>query len=237
MRFSQNKMRETELDARLFAAAGLVRQGACFADIGTDHARLPLFLLADGKISFAYACDVARGPLASAEAAIRAAGEEARCRTVLCDGASLLSDLGITDYAVCGMGGELIARIISDAPWLADPEVRLTLQPMTRASHLRRFLAKNGFSIREERFVIAAKRAYVCMSVEYTGRFRDIDGVEAEIGAYPNRSEAFFAYARARISALRKEAMGAACRGEASDAGRVADEIETMLRNIETGEI
>ena len=228
-------MREIELDARLLAAADLVRQGACFADIGTDHARLPLFLLASKKIGFAYACDVACGPLASAAAAIAAAGEEDRCKTLLCDGAAALSGLGITDYAICGMGGELIARIIADAPQLADPSVRLTLQPMTRAAHLRRFLAKNGFSVLTERFVTAAKRAYVCISASYTGRFCEISGIEAEIGAYPDGTPAFIAYAKHRVSALRKEATGAVCRGESSEAGETADAIERLLQTFETG--
>lgn len=235
MRFSQNKMREAELDARLLAAADLVRQGACFADIGTDHAHLPLFLLAKGRISFAYACDVARGPLASAEAAIAAAGEDERCKTLLSDGAAALKGLGITDYAICGMGGELIARIIGDAAQLADPSVRLTLQPMTRAAHLRRFLAENGFSVLCERFVIAAKRPYVCISAEYTGRFCEISGLEAEIGAYPDSSPAFLAYARARALALRKEALGAMHRGQSSEAGRIADEIDCMIKKYEMG--
>lgn len=234
MRFSQNKMRETELDARLLAAADLVRQGACFADIGTDHARLPLFLLARARISFAYACDVAKGPLASAEAAIAAAGEGGRCKTVLCDGAAELGGLGISDYAICGMGGELIARIISDAPGLSDPSVRLVLQPMTRAAHLRRFLAENGFSILGERFVIANRRPYVCISAEYTGRFCEISGIEAEIGAYPDRSPAFLAYAKARASALRKEALGAAHRGESSEAGKIADGIDGIIKQFES---
>ncbi len=227
-------MREMELDARLLAAAGFVRQGACFADIGTDHARLPLFLLARGKIPFAYASDVAKGPLATAEAAIAEAGEGDRCKTVLCDGAAALAGLGITDYAICGMGGELIARIIKDAGQLADPSVRLTLQPMTRAAHLRRFLSENGFSVLGERFVIAAKRPYVCISAEYTGRFFEISALEAEIGAYPDGSPAFLAYARARVAALRKETLGAMHRGEASEAGRIADEIAGVLKQFET---
>ena len=223
-------MREIEIDARLLAAADLVRQGACFADIGTDHARLPLFLLSGKKIRLAYATDVAKGPLASAEAAIAASGMAEYCKTMLCDGAAALAGLGITDYAICGMGGELIARIISDAPHLADPAVQLTLQPMTRSAHLRRFLAENGFSVLAERFVVAAKRAYVCISATYTGRFYRISDLEAEIGAYPDPSSpAFRAYAEARVSALRKEAMGAAYRGQICEAGKTADAILRLL--------
>ena len=59
-------MNNSALNARLLCAAELTRQDATFADIGTDHAYLPLFLLDSGKIKFAYCCDINEGPLASA---------------------------------------------------------------------------------------------------------------------------------------------------------------------------
>ena len=230
-------MREIELDARLLAAASLVRPGACFADIGTDHARLPLFLLSREHITEAYASDVAKGPLSRAEEAIREAGEGARCHAVLCDGAAALSGLGITDYAVCGMGGELIARIIGDAPQLKDPSVRLILQPMTRAAHLRRFLAEQGFAILDERYEIAAGRAYVCILASYTGRFEQIFGIDAEIGRVRPHTPAFLAYLRTHVKMLRNEAMGAAHRGEASEAGAIADAMQALISEREREEI
>ncbi len=226
-------MRDTVLDARLASAAGLVRQGACFADIGTDHARLPLFLLAEGRVAYAYACDVAEGPLSSARAAISAAGET-RCETVLCDGAAALEGRGISDCAICGMGGELIARIIDDAPWLRDPAVRLILQPMTRAAHLRAYLAEQGFVVLREVYSIAAGRAYVCLLVEFCGGSRLISREEAEIGRPSDTTDpAFRAYAAARISALRKEAAGAAHKGaDDGGAGAAADAIARLLGDI-----
>ena len=55
------------INARLASAAELTRQNAIFADIGTDHAYLPLFLLEEGRIEYAYCSDINEGPLASAE--------------------------------------------------------------------------------------------------------------------------------------------------------------------------
>ena len=46
------------LDKRLLSCADFVRAGAVFADIGTDHGYLPLFLLREGRIQRAYLCDV-----------------------------------------------------------------------------------------------------------------------------------------------------------------------------------
>ena len=62
------------LNPRLMTAAEFVRQGARFADVGTDHAYLPIFLLSEGKISHAVCSDINEGPLASAVANAREAG-------------------------------------------------------------------------------------------------------------------------------------------------------------------
>ena len=77
------------------------------------------------------------------------------------DGLAGLGEAGITDVAICGMGGELIARILSDAPFLKKEETRLILQPMTRPAAVRSYLAENGFVIDEERLCTAAGKAQI----------------------------------------------------------------------------
>ena len=170
------------LDKRLLSCADFVRAGAVFADIGTDHGYLPIFLLKTGRIERAYLSDVNSGPLSSAER--NAAAEELtdRCEFILTDGAAALSGKGITDYAICGMGGELIARIIEDAPHLKDGSVRLILQPMTKQEHLRRYLALAGFTIIKERFSHDSGKYYVTMVAEYCGESRELSFEEAELG-------------------------------------------------------
>lgn len=62
------------LTKRLQAAAGLVPEGACIADIGTDHAYLPVALCASGRCPSAIAADIAEGPLSAARSHVQGAG-------------------------------------------------------------------------------------------------------------------------------------------------------------------
>lgn len=170
------------LDKRLLSCAGYVRAGAVFADIGTDHGYLPLFLLRTGRIERAYLSDINRGPLSSAERNACDEGFSDKCEFILTDGAYALRDKGITDYAICGMGGELIARIIEDAPHLKDEKIRLILQPMTKQEHLRRYLATAGFSVIDECFSFDSGKYYVTMVAEYSATVRELSFEEAELG-------------------------------------------------------
>ena len=207
-------MNKKPLDPRLAAAASLVREGARFADVGTDHAYLPLWLLTEGRITYAVAADIAEGPLERARANVRAEGREGEVALLLADGLTGMEDLALTDVAICGMGGEMIVSILAAAPFVRDARVRLILQPMTHAATLRRYLAAEGFAIVAERYATAAGKTYSCFAAEYTGTPYAITAAEAELGLFTARdgrdTEAFLTLlshrerdARARLSGKR----------------------------------
>ena len=204
------------LGNRLLSAAKFVRQGAYFADVGTDHAYLPLFLLSEGVIERAVCSDVNEGPLNSAR---KNAEENGLCDKMifkLSDGAAELSGLGITDYAICGMGGELIAAIIDRAPHLKDSSVNLILQPMTRQAELRRYLASAGFEILEEAYSFDAGKYYVCIRAVYNGISKSISDFEAEFGKLGPRAEfsdAKKGYLDVKLRALKRASGGKAMAG------------------------
>ncbi len=204
-------MKEINISPRLLSAADFVRQDAILADIGTDHAYLPLFLLSEGRISRAFCSDINEGPLASARANAESAGLLDRVEFTLADGADALFGKGITDYAICGMGGELIADIIDRAPEMRDTKVQLILQPMTRRGTLVSYLYKNGFEVFSESYSEDAGKYYVTLLVGYSGECREIDGLEAEFGsiATPCKNRAAkIGYLRAKLSVFEKRRAG-----------------------------
>lgn len=210
--------KRTALDARLRAAASLVRQGAFFADIGTDHAYLPLFLVENGRVARALAADINEGPVAAARAHIAQRGLSDKIEVRRADGLVGMESLGLTDIAICGMGGELIRDIINAAPFVKDPAIRLILQPMSRAEVLRRYLAAEGFAVREECRTRDGDKIYTCMAAEYTGTPYTLSLLEATLGLLDRSDPLLLADAERKRTAARRRMAGKAQGRENTDA-------------------
>lgn len=142
-----------KLSKRLGAAAGFVRRGSFIADVGTDHAYLPIALCEAGLIRGAVASDVNEGPKLRAEAHVRASGLKNKISVCLADGLDGLEGYAPDDIFMLGMGGELIVSLLSRAEWIKNKNIRLILQPMTHPEAVRAFLFKNGFSVIDEKLV------------------------------------------------------------------------------------
>ncbi len=162
------------LSARLMSALPYLKKGGAVIDVGTDHAYLPIFLVREGISSRALACDINRGPIESAERNIAAAGFACQIDTLCTDGLHATEGFDPDNILIFGMGGELIIRILSEAPWVKDANIGLVLQPMTRAHLLRRWLLENGFEIvgetitHEDRYYQTIAARYCGKSEEYT---------------------------------------------------------------------
>lgn len=171
------------LDSRLKTIASLVRPGRAAVDVGADHGYLICYLAATGVIPKGLACDINPMPLSKSQETVRRCGLEGKVGCVLTDGLDGISPEQADEIVIAGMGGDLIADIIERAPWLRSPNKHLILQPMTKPEHLRRYLAREGFSIRLEQAVRSGRFVYTVFSVEYTGDRRELSLLESFAGA------------------------------------------------------
>ena len=179
-------MKNISLTPRLDLAASFVRQGSTLYDIGTDHGYLPIALLQKGTALRAVVSDLNEAPLESAKQNFLHYGLSDKAEFIHAGGVAVSSfDCEAPDVAICGMGGELIADIIEEAPILKDPKVRMILQPMTHIDRLRRYLWKKGFEIIGEGHAAEGDKCYAVLSVKYTGESVTYTEVEALLGKHP----------------------------------------------------
>lgn len=160
-------MRQLDLTPRLHAVAHLVPQGACLADIGTDHAYLPVFLLLNGKIKRAIAADLREGPLNRA----RLTAQQYECHENidfrLCDGLAGIRAEEVDTVVIAGMGGETISAILDAAAWTRNEQLTLILQPMSAQNELRRWLWQHDFNIETEEIICEADKLYNILLVRF----------------------------------------------------------------------
>lgn len=152
------------LTPRLFAAAQMIGKCRCFADIGTDHAYLPIYLIMNGFCRKAIASDIGSGPLKRASDTALKYHQNISLRL----GAGLETLLpGEADaVAIAGMGGLLIAEILKEGIDKLEGAKKIVLQPMTAIPELREYLTKNGWEITDERIAKEADKLYILLSVK-----------------------------------------------------------------------
>jgi len=156
-----------ELPKRLAALAACVLQGKTAADIGTDHAYLPIYLIEEGICNTVIATDLREGPYRSAEKKIREHGLTGRISLRLGDGLKPLVPGEAETVILAGLGGNTIRGILSEAPQVLSEVKRLVLQPMTDAGDLRLWLVSHGWKIADEHLVEDEGRIYVIIVAEH----------------------------------------------------------------------
>jgi len=148
-----------QLSERLKAIASYVIAGEAAADIGTDHAQLPLYLVLNNVCPRVIATDLNEMPLSRARKEVLEYGLLDKIELRLGDGLFPLRPGEVKSVVIAGMGGNTIAEIIKKRPEVAK-ETRLILQPMVDSFDLRLQLGVLGFKIIEEKLVEEKNKIY-----------------------------------------------------------------------------
>ena len=224
------------LDIRLRTAADMVPKGARLADIGSDHAYLPIALCLENKIECALASDINEGPVRAAVANIHKNGLSDRIVAVRADGLDKTRDFSPNCITVLGMGGELIVSILDKADWVKDEGITLVLQPMTHPEILAKYLAENGFEIIDEKIVRDGgrdDRIYRIISAKFDGIKRSLSDGEALVGRIniDRGDEITAAYIKKNIRILDVRIMGKSGAGaDAESEKALVAELSSFLK-------
>ncbi len=217
------------LGERLTACADYVRRGNTVADIGTDHAKLPIWLVKNGIAPRAIASDINEGPIKSAISNINDYGLSNKIITFTGNGLQIITPDMAQDIVIAGMGGELIATILNDAPWVKNPDYRLILQPMTHPERLREWLFDNGFSILDEKTACEANKLYTIICAEYSGIVFPRLEIEKYVGGLAGKEdETTRRFIERQIHQLRVSSAGLKAAGDEK-----AEELERLAAGLE----
>ncbi len=155
-----------ELTPRLSKIANLIPEGSVIADVGTDHAYIPVYCFQRGISPKAIAMDLNEGPLKRAHANLAKYGFLDCAELRLSDGLEKLAPGEADVIVIAGMGGLLISEILKNGMDVASDCPLLLLQPMNAPVELRSFLAENGFSVENEYVVREENKFYNIFAVK-----------------------------------------------------------------------
>lgn len=158
------------MNKRLELIASILPHGRGFADVGTDHGYLPVYMAQHGYSGKIIASDINEGPLSTAVASARQAGVEDRICFRLCDGLDGCGSEELDTVVVAGMGGDTICGILDRADWVMSRDILLILQPMTKAEVLRYWLTNNDFTICGEWLIEENGEIYQILSARFGAR-------------------------------------------------------------------
>ena len=158
-----------QLSERLRMAAGLVTKGNIVADIGCDHAYTSIYLCKEGIAPRVIAMDVNKGPLLMAKKHVEEEGLGETIALRLSDGLKELVPGEAESILLCGMGGLLMMKILTDCPETTAAAKELILQPQSEVGEVRHFLHNSGYEITKECMVKEDGKFYVMMRAVYVG--------------------------------------------------------------------
>ena len=215
------------LGSRLYAVTELLKKrdnNYLFADIGSDHAFLAIEVLRNGLAKKAIAADINEMPLLKGKE--NAQNFSVDIDFILSDGFDNLEGLGITSAAICGMGGELIAKIVLRSE--TAKSALLILQPMSAQDELRKALWDNGFVIHKEVFVFDAGKPYTVMQVTFENRNTEYSYLDLFLGKERIITEEFKKYCQKVLQSALKRRLGIVARGESTS------DIDDLIKYCQT---
>lgn len=156
-----------KLTPRLQVIADYVEKDAIVADIGTDHAYIPVHLLENDISKKVIAADINKGPLNNAKKYIESRKLEDKIETRLGNGIEVLKPYEVNTVIIAGMGGLLINGILENSKAVVKTIDTFILQPMVASDELRKYLYTHGYKITHEKLAKEGNKLYEIIYAEH----------------------------------------------------------------------
>ena len=167
---------------RITAIAGMVKPGGTAADIGSDHAKLAVYMLENGIVSAMIISDINEGPYKSAKQAVKASIFRDKIGVRQGDGLQVLKTGEVDTVIMAGMGGDTIVHILDQGLDKSRSFAQFVIQPMSRPQAVRKFLAAQGWALLDEKIVQENERLFVIISTRPGNEPYQLSPLEMDIG-------------------------------------------------------
>ncbi len=157
---------DIKLSPRLAAVAALICPNYVAADIGTDHASLPIYLINNNICPKVIAGEKVKGPYLAAIKAVQSYNLQDKIAVRLGNGLEILQPGEANLISIAGMGGFLIKDILAARPQIVAQTQRLILQPQRDESLLRGYLQSINWQIIAEDLVLDKGIYYQIIAAE-----------------------------------------------------------------------
>ncbi|MDI3298480.1 MAG: class I SAM-dependent methyltransferase [Bacillota bacterium] len=227
-----------QLSPRLLAIARQVPPERVVADVGTDHALLPVYLVSTGIAPRAIAVELRRGPLDRALRNVQSFGLAGQVELRQGDGLEALAPGEAEVVVIAGLGGDRIVEILEAHPDVRGSVPCWVFQPMSHAGTLRRWLVAHGYRLADEELVAEGERIYEVIRAE-PGREPPQEALVMEIGPrlWERRDPLLVPLLRRRLEEVEARLAHLASRPEAgagarSGLERLANRLGEMLAEL-----
>lgn len=153
-------MMDLILTPRLKIIADSIKGYDTVADIGSDHAYLPIYLVKNGQIKSAIATDINKGPVEISKKRLKGHKVEGSVSVRRGNGLEAIAPGETEVIVIAGMGGILISDILDKDKGVAESAKLLILQPMRDSDRVRKWLLRHGFEISDEELVKEQDKIY-----------------------------------------------------------------------------
>lgn len=138
------------LSNRLKQITKFLPEGAKFADIGSDHAYLPIAVCLKDPTARAIAGELNQGPYQAAVDHVTKYHLSGQIKVIKGDGLDVIANHHLSQVVIAGMGGSLIRSILERGKDRLVQIERLILQPNVDSQHIREWIEENNYTLVDE---------------------------------------------------------------------------------------